>query len=84
MVLKFSAVSAIFNLNIQKYVASREMQRKCPNLCQDTQENTSKSQGEPFEQYLKGNGDYEKCPKSIGDPLSNASRVTDTLWEMLE
>jgi hypothetical protein len=44
----------------------------------------SKSLWEPFEQYLKGNGDFEKCPKSIGDPLSNASRVTDTLWEMLK
>jgi hypothetical protein len=49
---------------------TREMWRKCPNLCQDTLENAPKSSWRPLEQY-------------IGDSLGNAQRVFETFSAIL-
>jgi hypothetical protein len=68
--LNFYDVSPFFNLKEQKYAASRELYKKCPNLCQDTLGNAPKSSWRPFQQNLKG------IVNSLGNPKEDSSRDT--------
>ncbi len=73
-------MSLIFKLQKQKHPALRVFEGKCLNLCQDTLGNELKSCWKPVEQYQKGIGDsLGKCPKSMGNLLSNAYREVYTL-----
>jgi hypothetical protein len=58
----FYVAFLIFSFKKQKPAASREILRKCPNLCRDTLGNAPKSSWRPFQEYLK-------C---IGNSLGNA------------